>query len=118
MREFQSIFATEIISYINGIRESGRTTACHEVHLGSLDRYLSIIGLPEKEINETTAVGWLKYRNAKPNYQANILSYYRGFANTQNISISPTFTLKRRFPNSFIPATVSYHVTKTTVRRL
>lgn len=70
MREFQSIFATEIISYINRIRESGRTTACHEVHLGSLDRYLSIIGLPEKEINETTAVGWLKYRNAKPNYQA------------------------------------------------
>ena len=93
MREFQSIFATEIISYINRIRESGRTTACHEVHLGSLDRYLSIIGLPEKEINETTAVGWLKYRNAKPNYQANILSYYRGFANY----------LKAHGINAFVP---------------
>lgn len=93
MREFQSIFATEIISYINRIRESGRTTACHEVHLGSLDRYLSIIGLPEKKINETTAVGWLKYRNAKPNYQANILSYYRGFANY----------LKAHGINAFVP---------------
>ena len=61
--------------------------------MGSLDRYLSIIGLPEKEINETTAVGWLKYRNAKPNYQANILSYYRGFANY----------LKAHGINAFLP---------------
>ncbi len=61
--------------------------------MGSLDRYLSIIGLPEKEINETTAVGWLKYRNAKPNYQANILSYYRGFANY----------LKAHGINAFVP---------------
>ena len=93
MREFQSVFATEIASYINGVYESGRTINSHEVHLGSLDKYLCIIGQSKKEINESTAIGWLKYRNAKPNYQANILCYYRGFANY----------LKAHGFNAFVP---------------
>lgn len=81
MRTYSSIFANEIQSYISRISESGRDIKIHEVHLGSLDHYLDEIGHGTKEIPEPVAVGWLKSRNAGPNYRSAILCYYRGFAN-------------------------------------
>ncbi|MDE7130253.1 MAG: tyrosine-type recombinase/integrase [Lachnospiraceae bacterium] len=81
MRTYNSIFADEIQSYISGILNSGRDIKSHEVHLGSLDRYLAENGHGTKEIPEPVAAGWLKSRKAGPNYQNTILCYYRGFAN-------------------------------------
>lgn len=81
MRVFNSILSNEIQSYIGGVRNSGRSITSHEVHLGSLDRYLIKVNHDSKEITEPIAAGWLKSRKAKPNYQSNILCYYRGFAN-------------------------------------
>lgn len=81
MRTYSSIFANEIQSYISGILDSGRDIKSHEVHLGSLDRYLAETGHDTKEIPEPVAAGWLRSRKAGPNYQNNILCCYRGFAN-------------------------------------
>lgn len=80
MRTYYSVFANEIQSYISGVRDSGQSIKSHEVHLGSLDRYLTEIGHCTKEITEPVATGWLKSKNAGPNYQKVILCYYRGFA--------------------------------------
>ncbi len=81
MRTYNSILANEIQSYISGVQDSGRDIKSHEVHLGSLDRYLVETGHGTKEIPESAAKGWLKSRNAGPNYQNTILCFYRGFAN-------------------------------------
>lgn len=81
MRTYNSIFANEIQSYISGVQDSGRDIKSHEVHLGSLDRYLAETGHGTKEIPESVATEWLKSRNAGPNYQNTILCFYRGFAN-------------------------------------
>jgi len=76
---YESIFATEIIQYLNLLSETGRRINKVQGSLRSLDKYLVSQGLVQKILNAEIISAWIKTKDVSVCTKAINIIYTKGF---------------------------------------
>lgn len=77
---FSSVFASEIVRYLNLLREAGRSIYQAQSSLRNLDKFLTGIGLTHRILGAETISAWIKTRNVGARTKAQDIINTNGFA--------------------------------------